>query len=40
MGHRMARYTYIPNRVIDTNGISDGAFIYAWLTGTTTPITL
>lgn len=34
------RYRYIPNRVIDTNGISDGATIYVYDTGTTTPVTL
>jgi hypothetical protein len=36
----MARITYIPNRVIDTNGIADGASIYVYETGTTTPVTL
>lgn len=36
----MARYTYIPNRVIDTNGISDGASIYFYLPGTTTPVSV
>lgn len=36
----MARYSYIPNRVIDTNGIADGALIHAYQTGTTTPISL
>lgn len=36
----MARYTYIPNRVIDTNGISDGANIYFYATGTLTPVTV
>ena len=38
MGQNMAvsAYTYIPNRVIDANGISDGASIYFYLTGTTT----
>lgn len=36
----MARYTYIPNRVIDSNGIADGASIYFYQIGTTTPITI
>lgn len=36
----MARFTYTPNRVIDTDGISDGASIYFYATGTTTPITI
>ena len=30
-------YTYIPNRVIDANGIADGAEIYFYQAGTTTP---
>ena len=30
------RITYTPNRVIDSNGISDGASIYVYQTGTTT----
>lgn len=34
------RYRYIPNRVIDTNGISDGASIYIYQRGTTTPVTI
>lgn len=34
------RLTYIPNRVIDTNGISDGASIYVYQTGTTTLVSL
>lgn len=34
----MARYIYIPNRVIDTNGISDGASLFFYLAGTTTPV--
>jgi len=36
----MTRITYIPNRVIDTNGISDGASIYVYETGGTTPVSL
>lgn len=38
MGQTMAvtQFTYIPNRVIDSNGIADGASIYFYLTGTTT----
>lgn len=34
------RIPYIPNRVIDTNGISDGASIYVYQTGTTTPVSI
>lgn len=34
------RITYIPNRVIDANGISDGATIDVFATGTTTPVTI
>lgn len=34
------RIPYIPNRVIDTNGISDGASIYVYETGTTTPVAI
>lgn len=34
----MARYNYIPNRVIDANGISDGARIYVYQSATTTPV--
>ena len=34
------KYTYIPNRVIDANGISDGASIYFYQEGTTTPISI
>lgn len=34
------RFTYIPNRVIDTNGIADGASIYVYQTGTTTPVSI
>lgn len=30
------RITYTPNRVIDSNGIADGASIFVYLTGTTT----
>lgn len=33
-------HTYIPNRVIDSNGISDGASIAFYTTGTTTPATI
>lgn len=36
----MARITYIPNRVIDTDGIADGASIYVYTTGTTTPVSI
>lgn len=36
----MARFTYIPNRVIDSDGISDGATITFYQAGTTTPITV
>ncbi|MCR4297255.1 MAG: right-handed parallel beta-helix repeat-containing protein [Gallionella sp.] len=36
----MARFTYIPNRVIDSNGISDGANIYFYQVGTTTPVSI
>ncbi len=36
----MARITYIPNRIIDTDGISDGGSIYVYQAGTTTPISL
>lgn len=36
----MARFNYIPNRVIDTNGISDGASIFFYLSGTTTKISI
>lgn len=35
-----ARIRYIPNRVIDTNGISDGASIYVYQSGTTTPVSI
>ena len=34
------RITYIPNRVIDTNGISDGAVIDVFETGTTTRVSI
>lgn len=30
-------HTYIPNRLIDSNGITDGASIYFYYTGTSTP---
>lgn len=36
----MARITYIPNRVIDINGIADGAAVHVYQTGTTTPVPL
>jgi hypothetical protein len=36
----MARITYIPNRVIDSNGIADGASVYVYLASTTTPVTI
>lgn len=36
----MARITYIPNRVIDTNGIADGASINVYQSGTSTPVSL
>lgn len=36
----MARFSYIPNRVIDTNGISDGASLFFYLDGTTTPVAI
>lgn len=36
----MARIRYIPNRVIDTNGISDGASIGVYQTGTLTPVSI
>lgn len=36
----MARYNYIPNRVIDSNGISDGASIGVYQTGTMTPVSI
>lgn len=36
----MARITYIPNRVIDTNGIADGAALYVYQEGTTIPVSL
>lgn len=34
------KLTYVPNRVIDTNGISDGATIGVYQTGTLTKVTL
>lgn len=36
----MALIKYIPNRVIDTNGISDGASLYVYQAGTSTPVSL
>ena len=36
----MARIRYIPNRVIDTNGISDGSAIGVYQTGTLTPVSI
>lgn len=36
----MTRITYIPNRVIDTDGIADGASIYVYQSGGTTPVSL
>lgn len=36
----MARIQYIPNRVIDTNGISDGANVHVYQSGTTTHVNL
>lgn len=36
----MTRITYIPNRVIDSDGIADGAAIYVYQTGGTTPVSL
>jgi hypothetical protein len=36
----MSRITYIPNRVIDANGIADGAAIYVYQSGGTTPVPL
>lgn len=36
----MPRFTYIPNRVIDSNGIADGASVYVYLASTTTPVTI
>ena len=36
----MSRITYIPNRVIDSDGIADGASIHVYQTGTTTPVSL
>lgn len=34
------RFSYVPNRVIDQDGISDGATISVFDTGTTTPLTI
>lgn len=39
-GVGMTRITYIPNRVIDINGISDGANLYVYQAGTTTPVSI
>lgn len=36
----MGTFIYTPHRVIDIDGISDGASIYVYETGTTTPISL
>lgn len=36
----MSRFQYIPNRVIDTDGIADGASIYIYQAGTSTLISL
>lgn len=36
----MTRIQYVPNRVIDTNGISDGANIFVYQAGTTTPVSI
>lgn len=36
----MARITYVPNRVIDSDGIADGAAIYVYQTGGTTLVPL
>lgn len=36
----MSSLTYIPNRVLDINGVADGASIYVYQSGTTTPISL
>jgi hypothetical protein len=36
----MTRITYFPNRVIDSDGIADGASIYVYQTGTTTLVSL
>lgn len=36
----MSRIIYIPNRVIDANGISDGASVYVYQSGTSTPVSL
>lgn len=36
----MSKITYIPNRVIDENGISDGANINVYQSGGTTPVSL
>lgn len=36
----MTRIQYIPNRVIDSNGIADGASVFVYQTGTTTKVSL
>lgn len=36
----MTKLTYVPNRIIDSNGISDGGAIYVYQAGTTTPVNL
>lgn len=36
----MARFKYIPDRIIDINGIADGASIYFYQSGGTTPISI
>jgi hypothetical protein len=39
-GNRMARLAYVPDRIIDHNGIADGATVYVYQSGTTTPISI
>jgi hypothetical protein len=36
----MTQLTYVPNRIIDHNGIADGAMVHVYQSGTTTHITL
>ena len=36
----MASFTYVPNRVIDSDGIASGAAIYIYQSGGTTPVSL
>ena len=36
----MTRLAYIPNRIIDHNGIADGATVHVYLSGTTTHVNL